>query len=314
MIVVTLRSSLSRCKVAFASGCAILGFASGCRNDPKATVGDAGGSGSAAPSAPAPTTPVNALPIPSASVALAVNPKALPAYDGPVGSIEGTVYVTGDPAPDATGVDFSSCPSGAAVYKKLFREGPALANGARPVADALVGVTGYAAFVPERAAAVTLTFDDCSWGTRTVALTFGQRLDLVNATKTIVAPTLDQAPSPALMVVPPERNGDPVKLYPPHPGYFTMSDKLGAAYSRVDVYALLFPFHAVTSVAGHYRIDGIPVGKVDVSARLRAIGQEATQNVEVLAGVVQKADLTLKYQAAKAAAPGDAGTKPKFIP
>ena len=292
----------------------IAGVGSGCRDDAKGVPSSGADAGSAVASSSAPmsTTPVNALPIPSASVAAAVNPKGLPAYDGPVGSIEGTVYISGDSPPDVSGVNFSTCPSGAGVYKKLFREGPALPSGARPVADALVGVTGYTAFVPEQASAITLKFDDCSWGTRTVAMTFGQRLELTNATKTIVAPTLDQAPSPALMIVPPEGKGDPVKIYPPHPGYFTMTDKIGATYSKVDVYVLLFPFHAVTTVAGHYRIDGIPVGKVEVSARLRAIGQEASQKVEVLAGVVQKADLTLKYQTPKE--PADVGPRPKIIP
>jgi hypothetical protein len=314
VIDVHLRSPLLRFSIA-AGECALavtLLFA--CRDESKAVPSSSDAAVAAPPPTLTATTPVNALPIPSASIAAAVNPKGLPAYDGPVGSIEGTVYVTGSPAPDAVGVDFSSCPSGANVYKKLFREGPALPSGARPVADALVGVTGYTAFVAEQAPAVTLKFDDCSWGTRTVALTFGQRIELVNATRTIVAPTLDQAPSPALMVVAPEGRGDPVKIYPPHPGYFTMTDKIGATYSKVDVYVLLFPLHAVTSTVGHYRIDGIPIGKVDVSARLRAIGQEASQKVDVLAGVVQKVDLTLKYQPAKEAPPTDAGTKPKFIP
>lgn len=259
---------------------------------------------------------MNALPIPSAAVAASVNPANLPIYDGPTGSVEGTVFVDGDPAPDSEDQDFASCPNAANLYKKTFREGaPSGPNGARPVADALVGATGYAAFVPEKGEAKRLVFDDCTYGTRTVALTFGQRLEVSNKSKRAIAPGLDQMISPALMIAPPDEKGDPVKIYPAHPGFFTLSDRLGGAGKQrpLDVYVLLFPTHDVTNAAGHFRIDGIPVGKVDVFARLRVIGQEASQKVEIRAGVVQKVDLVIHHKPSKAAAP-DAGSRPKVIP
>jgi hypothetical protein len=236
-------------------------------------------------------------------------------YDGPTGSVEGTVWIDGDPAPDSDDQDFASCPGAEALYKKKFREGATAGpNHARPVADALVGATGYPAFVPERAEMKRLVFDNCTYGTRTVALTFGQRLEVSNKSKRAIAPGLDQLFSPALMVAPPEEKGDPVKIYPQRPGYFTLSDRLGGGGKQrpLDVYVLLFPTYDVTNIAGHFRIDGIPVGKVDVFARLRTIGQETSQKVEIRAGVVQNVDLTLHFKASKA--PADAGAHQKVIP
>ena len=70
---------------------------------------------------------------------------------------------------------------------------------------------------------------------------------------------------------------------------------------------LLHPLHAVTDTNGHYRIDGVPVGtKLTVFTRLAAIGETAKNEVEVLAGVVQTVDLTLKYTATR-----DAGAPPQ---
>src|SRR5580658_2813912 len=51
------------------------------------------------------TTAPNALPTPSANVDALVNPSHLPAYDGPTGSVEGTVFVRGPEAPDLPALD-----------------------------------------------------------------------------------------------------------------------------------------------------------------------------------------------------------------
>jgi hypothetical protein len=312
-----IRSKSSRLAVT-AVGFSALVVGASCRDRAKEQPAQASASSSAssAPSvaAPTPSAAVNALPIPSASVAALVNPGDAPAYDGPVGSVEGTVYVDGDPAPDADPRDFSVCPTAAPMYKKAFREGAATGpNGSRPLADAVVGATGYKAFVPERAPSKLLVYDDCTFGTRTIAMTFGQRIEVANKTKRAIAPGLDQLFSPALMIAPPEEKGDPVKIYPERPGFFTMSDRLGAQKQILDVYVLLFPTHDVTNVAGHFRIDGIPVGTVDVFARLRAVGQETSQKVEIRAGVVQKVDLTLHYRA-PTPSKVDGGARQKVIP
>ncbi len=258
-------------------------------------------SADAAPSvSAAPSGPVNATPMPSASIAAMLGADRLPAYSGPTGSIEGTVFVTGEPAPEVQ-EDFSKCPSGAKTYGKLFREGPPSPNGARPLADALVGVTGYTGFyVPERREAKLVTIADCAFERRTIDVTFGQRLDIANKTPMLFAPALSGALSPALMVAPP--NGDPVHLYPHKPGYYKLTDRFDSTFLKADVYVLLHPLHAVTDTGGHFRIDGMPVGtKLSLFTRLAAIGETAKE-VEVLSGVVHKVDLTLTYSP-----PRDAG-------
>src|SRR5262249_2514860 len=149
------------------------------------------------------------------------------------------------------------------------------------------------------------TIDDCAFKQKTIDMTFGQRLDIANKTPILFAPALSGVGTPALMVAPP--NGDPVHLYPPKPGYFQVTDRFGASPMTADVYVLLHPRHTVTDTSGHYRIDGVPVGtKLTVFARLAPIGETGKDDVQVLAGVVQTVDLTLKYTA-----PKDAGAPPQ---
>jgi hypothetical protein len=256
-----------------------------------ATGEDGGASSSGAPRV------VNGLPIPSASVAARINPDGVPEYKGPTGSVEGTILVTGDPAPPAD-VDTSSCPEASEIYGTLFRAGPpSEPGGPQPLADAIVAVTGYAGYVPAKEAVKSVYFDHCTLGSRTVTMTFGQRLELANKSTLLVAPELEQDPKPALMIAPPGQNGDPVKLYPPKPGWFNLVDKARAVpYLRVDVFVLLQPLHAVTGPSGYYRIDGVPVGSVNVGARLPVLTkEEATAKVDVQANVVSRADLTLHY-------------------
>jgi hypothetical protein len=259
-----------------------------------------------------PGSPMNVTPLPAASVAAYMNPAHLPPYNGPTGSVEGTIRIAGPPALVTKGVDFSACPDGEKMYGTLFREGPPAADGTRPLADAVVAVTGYTGFyLPERNEAQALEIRDCAFGARTVAMTFGQRLEVANKTPELWAPMLTQAPMPVLMMA--TSNGDPVLLYPPHPGYYTLVDKGKHPWATVDVYALLHPLHAVSDVAGHYRIDGVPVGKLKVNARLAAVQREATVDVNVSANEVQTADLVIRY------APGpvpqaDGGAKPHVIP
>src|SRR5438105_6900933 len=69
----------------------IAAFAVACHKaaSTSAGAGDAAPPTAAAPASP--TAPANALPYPSASVAGVVNPETLPRYEGPTGSVEGTV-------------------------------------------------------------------------------------------------------------------------------------------------------------------------------------------------------------------------------
>jgi hypothetical protein len=251
---------------------------------------------------PPPSAPVNETVLPAASITKFVNPQSLPPYDGPTGTVEGTVRVEGPEAPDAPAQSYAECPDGKAVYGKLFREGAPGPDGLRPLADAVVAVTGYSgAYVPERQEAATVTIEGCA-PPRTIVMTMGQRLDVKNATKQFWAPAIEQLPTPALMIAAPTTL-DPIHFYPPKPGWYALIDKMKHTYARSDLYVLLQPLHAVSDLAGHYRIDGIPVGKLKVGAHVAAVG-DGTADVEVLAGVVKTVDLVLHY-APKA--PVDAG-------
>ena len=250
---------------------------------------------------------MNAVAIPAASIEAAVNPGHLPPYTGAYGSIEGTIFVKGDPSPTLK-VDTARCPTPTTIYAKAFREGATQPDGSRQLADALVVITGYTgAFLPERADAKTLTIDQCSFGTLTVDLTFGQKLLVVNKeTKGFYAPYLANSTNTAVMVPPP--NGDPITIYPEKPGFTTLKDRMGSALSA-DVYTLLQPLHTVSDVAGHYRLDHVPVGELTLNVRLRAINHDVSQPIEITDGVVAHADVVLEYKTPAAAPETDAGPR-----
>jgi hypothetical protein len=247
---------------------------------------------------PTSSVPANGTPFPSASVAALVNPAHLPPYLGPTGSVEGTVTLTGDPSPDTKNRDYAKCPAGEAMYRKLFREGTPRPDGSRPVPDVLVAVTGYAgSFLPEQKRDRTATIEGCALTSRTIDMTVGQRLNVLNKTPTkIFAPALMQTPTPSVMMATPD--GDPVSLYPPGPGVYTLYDRFGSgsAYLTGEVYVLPQPLHAVTDLDGHYRIDGVPVGKLVVNARLGVVDRQTSKPVEVTANLVQTVDLELTYK------------------
>jgi hypothetical protein len=261
---------------------------------------------------PTSSAPVNATPFPSASVAAYVNPGHLPPYVGPTGSVEGTVTLTGDPSPDTKGRDYAKCPAGEATYRKLFREGAPSADGSRPLPDVLVAVTGYSgSFLPEQKRDRMATIEDCALSARTIDMTVGQRLTVVNKTPTkIFAPAFMQTPTPSVMMATP--GGEPVNLYPPGPGVYTLYDRFGSGstYLTGEVYVLPQPLHAVTNMEGHYRIDGVPVGKLVVNARLGVIERQTSKPVEVKADLVQTVDLVIAYKAPAPPPPPTASPSP----
>jgi hypothetical protein len=201
------------------------------------------------------------------------------------------------------------------TYGKLFRAGPARADGLRPLADALVVVTGYGGFfVPEKsnAARVTIT-TGCAYPTRTIALTFGQWLEVTNDSKQPFGPFLEGVLEGAVRVTPPERAGEPVKVYPPRAGHFIMRDRL-QPFVREDVWVLRHPLHAVTDLSGHFRIDGVPVGALKLGAELAAIGSHESVDIAVRANVVQATELVLTYAPKPPAPAVDAGKAGRRLP
>ncbi|MCL2723743.1 MAG: hypothetical protein FWD69_04840 [Polyangiaceae bacterium] len=256
---------------------------------------------------------INATALPAASIAAMVNPSNLPAYAGATGSIEGTIWVTGDAAP-TTPADFAKCPEAASIWGHAFREGAppaagAPAPGARPLADAIVVVTGYQGFyVPEKNEAKEVVIDHCGYRQRTVTLTFGQRLEVRNLSREFWTPKLEPGANQVMMMAAPK--GDPVRIYPTKPGHWLLTDA-GRGYAVVDVYAFLHPLHTSTDAAGHYRIEGVPLGKVTVNTTHPHIPNSAGVDIDIQANVVHKVDLVLHNEIKKdAAAPHPDATAP----
>ena len=229
-------------------------------------------------------------------VAAVVNPMHLPVYAGRTGTVEGTVLVRGPAAPDVPGLDFHGCPAAVDTYGKLFRAGPARADGLRPLADAVVVVTGYSGYyLPETEEVYHATIKaSCGYEARTIVLTFGQRLEIENESTIPFAPYLEGEPTFTTMVAPPERKGEPVKIFAPRADYYVIRDKL-QPYVRGDLYVLRQPLHTVTDVQGHFRVAGVPVGKLTVSTRLAAIADETAKEIEVREGGAAGVELVLTY-------------------
>lgn len=244
---------------------------------------------------------VNVTPVPTASVAKMVNPDNLPVYTGETGSVEGTVTITGDP-PVPTPFDFSMCRDAEKMYGVSFRK-----NERDELADAIVVVTGYKGFLPEKSDSKLVTIEGCGYTQRTVTLTFGQRLDVKNLSKDFWSPVLEPNASSVMMMAVP--NGDPVKIYPKKPGHWLLLDH-DRKYVVVDVYAFLHPLHTATDVNGHFRIDGVPVGHLSLGVTHPRFDAVAKLDIDVKPGVVQRADVVLVHKHVDAgAAAVDAGPK-----
>ena len=283
---------------AAAVACGALSVAGCAHHDAPSATNPEASSASAAASASS-AQPESNLAIPKEAIEAALNPGHLPEYSGATGSVEGTISVIGPPSPDVKiEGNVNKCPAAVDIWGKLFREGgaPTEPNGPRPLADAVVAVTGYqGAYVPETKPAVPITIGvDCSYPARAIAVTFGQRLEITNLSRAPFAPIMDAEASPAVMMAAPLGAGDPIRIYPRRPGYSVMGD-LMQPYAKEDVYVLRFPFHAISARDGHYRIDGLPVGKLTVGAQHSTVGSQASAPVEIVPNVVQRVDLTLQY-------------------
>lgn len=258
---------------------------------PSGSAAQAVASASASASAK-PVVPV-AVPIPPEVVAKVVNPKGEAPYSGPTGTLKGRVRIKGDAPPDAElSFPVGKCGEAAATYGRLFRVGQD-----RVLADALVTVVGYTGFVPEKEEAEKVTVHGCAFSRRTLAATFGQRVEVANLDPIeSYMPYLDGGTARAVMVAVPR--GDAVRLYPPKPGHYMIRDQLPKPFLTADVFVLKYPTHDVTDMDGIYEIAGIPVGKVTVVAYLPALNDEVKQEIEIKPGE-NTADLELTFDLAK---------------
>lgn len=248
-------------------------------------------SASAAPGA------MDPVPIAEDQVRAAVNPAGEKPYSGPIGRLRGVVRVSGDPAPELGDVlrqiPQGKCPDARAFYGKLFREGPG-----RELGDVLVAVTGYKGYVPAHGTTRTVVIRGCAFESRTIAMVFGQRLDVQNRGEQTFIPLLVGTRQAALVVALP--GGDPVKLFPDHVGQFLLADQTNT-FAKADVFVLKYPMFAVTGLDGAFDIADIPAGDVTVTAYLPATKGQASQPVKIVAGETTTIDLTIPFASAKPA-------------
>jgi hypothetical protein len=285
-------------------GLAALGLA-GCGKGDAGPTASASASSAPAASQAAPTASATAtvntfgapvgIPVEPAKVVKVVRAKE--PYKGPTGTLRGKVRIKGDAPPD-TGVKIpAKCVDGAATYGKLFRVGIDQA-----LADALVTVIGYDGFVPAAREAVKVTIHNCAFSKRTVAVTYGQRIEVSNTDQVeSYMPYLDGTPVRAVMVAVP--GGAPVKLYPveppdPQPLHYLIRDQLPKEFLTADVFSLRFATHDVTGLDGQYEIKGIPVGKVQVNALLPILDKAVGQPIEIKEGD-NTLDLVIPFDAKK---------------
>lgn len=263
----------------------------------------AGGAATAAPSTFQPAAPVaSGLPGALDQVSKAVNPENVPAYTGPTGSVKGVISATGDAPPLATAYVAKikgACPDARETYGHVFREGMM-----RALADVLVAVTGYEGYVPETQPKQIVAARGCAYSTRTVALTFGQTLDIVSKDAEGYVPNLLGSSMKAQLLALP--GGAPSTVYPPAPGHYVLTDDI-KVFMSADVFVVKYATHDVTSLDGRYEIKGIPVGKARLSAMLPATQQVVEKDIEIKAGQPLELNLELPFDAkayaAAAAAP-----------
>jgi hypothetical protein len=225
----------------------------------------------------------------------ALNPKGLPVYTGPFGSVRGVVKVTGDAAPRVPAMlqklPQGTCAEAHALHEHLFREGSG-----RTLSDVLVTVTEYQGYLPPRDEAVRVEAKGCAYGSRILAMTFGQRLDVYNLDNQAYMPRLLGTPSYALRVAMP--GGSPVPVFAPKPGQYILTEQT-RDYMRSDLFVLGYPTFYVTSPDGTFEIGRLPVGKAKVTAYAPAFGKIAEQQVEIANGVSTTVAFELAFSEAE---------------
>jgi hypothetical protein len=253
--------------------------------------------------APPSSKPAASLPAPVASglpgdptrVSGVVNPKKEAPYQGPTATLRGVVRGSGDvPSmrPDFVEKVAPECPKARAFYGAPFREGPQ-----RELADAFVAVTGYQGYVPEPEPVVSIEARDCTWGTQTIALTFGQRIEVVSGDKNSYVPELLGSKMTTQLVATPFGKGT-AQLYPPAVGRYVLVDNL-RLFMTAEVLVLKYSTHDVTGADGRFEIAGIPPGKVKVNALLPATGAVTEKELELKGGETSEVELTLAFDAKK---------------
>jgi hypothetical protein len=234
------------------------------------------------------------LPGDPAQVSKVVNPKGLKAFDGSTATVRGVVRATGDASidrPEIVAKIGDDCAEAKAFYAPALREGPG-----RTLADVLVTVTGYDGYVPPAAEKVKLEAQGCSYGTRTIALTFGQKLEVFSKDKRSYVPDLVGQKMDSQLVATPFGRGA-AEVYPKEPGGYVLIDNL-RLYSAAELLVLKYSTHQVTGLDGRFEIGRIPAGPVTVTAFLPATGATVQKKVDLKGGESLDLEFALPFDAA----------------
>ncbi|MFO0553162.1 MAG: hypothetical protein U0271_32540 [Polyangiaceae bacterium] len=219
------------------------------------------------------------IPKSSAEVEKVINRSGREPYSGASGTVLGRVTIKGDPPPSVDWTYATGCGvSAVETYGKAFR-----VNAEGGLADVLVSVTDYDAYVPPSSAVVPVKASGCTFGRKTIVATYGQRIEVLNTDATgSYTPTLDGATYHAIMLAMP--NGSPVKLYPNRPGKFVLRDMQGRDFMQADVFVLAYSTTDVTNTDGRFTIKNVPIGKVKVHAYLRDLDKVVDKEIDVVEG------------------------------
>lgn len=237
-------------------------------------------------------TPVPKLP--PEQVQALINPEKRTPYEGPTGGVRGRVVATGDAPPEQAEILKkipASCAAARETFRYLFREGMQ-----RSLADVLVGVTEYSGYVPQKEAAVVVEARDCAWNTRTIALTYGQRIDVVSKDDNTYVPELVGQKWPIQLFATP--GGKPVSLLPRKLGMYVLLDSM-RLFNGATVYVVPFSTFDVTGLDGKFEISGLPPGPAKVSALLPATGAVVEKKIEVKAGQSVSLELEIPFNRAE---------------
>lgn len=269
-----------------------------CGDRPLGTVSSASASAAPAVASAAPTASAEAKPTwlgiaaPPSKVEKVLNPKGEAPYDGPKATLRGRVTISGDTPTGTVHSIPATCGKANEVYGRLFR-----VDKDGGVADALVAVTGYDAYVPPTFPAAKVSIDGCAFDRRTIVMTYGQRLEVQNSDAVeSYMPYLDGSAFKAIMVAVPR--GAPLTLSPQAPGQFLLRDAMKRPFLLADVFVLKYSTADVTGTDGRYSIEGLPVGKVRVDALLPIVKKASGKDIELTEGD-NILDLALTYDAGK---------------
>jgi hypothetical protein len=248
---------------------------------------------SASVSLPAPVA--SGVPFDPKTLSDAVNPDGKAAYSGPVGAVEGRVVATGDPPveqPEIAQQIPENCRSARPFYAKVFREGEG-----RTLADVLVSVIGYHEYIPAKEPTQRFVAKDCAFDTRTIALTLGQRIEVVSGDREAYVPELVGGERGAAQIVATPGGKVASTLYPTKPGRFVLIDNL-RLFMTAEVLVLKYATVDVTGLDGRYAISGLPPGDLSLSAYLPATGGTVTRTIKIEPGKTTQLDVEIPFDAA----------------